>query len=88
MMHTTSTLPLFPNWTPARPAFRVGDRVAWRHPRLGLCVGRVVGVWPAGITARRDGIDDRSKPHYLAFNQAWHVQAFYPPPANYRSKAA
>lgn len=68
-----------------RPGFipETGQMIVWRHRRLGLCAGRVVGVWPTGITARRDGVNDRTKPHYLPYGRFWRS-----PVANSRREAA
>lgn len=50
----------------ARPLFRRGDPVWWDHPEMGRCCGRVVGVWPRGLTCRRDGVTT-GRPHTLTF---------------------
>lgn len=51
-----------------RPKLRLGDRIWWDHRELGRCVGVVCGVYPRGVTARRDGVTWRSKPHFLRFD--------------------
>lgn len=53
---------------PLHPTLRVGDRIWWDHRELGRCTGVVCGVYPRGITARRDGVTWRSEPHYLRFD--------------------
>ena len=48
-----------------RPRLRRGDRVTWKRTELGLIAGEIVGVWPSGYTAYRDGVK-RTRPHTLA----------------------
>lgn len=53
-----------------RPKLRPGDRIWWDHRVLGRCTGVVCGVYPRGVTARRDGVTWRSKPRYPRFDLA------------------
>jgi|GEM_PF-6911383 len=51
--------------------FRRGERIVWTHRSLGRCLGVVVGVYPRGLVARREGVE-RGRPHCLPFDAASH----------------
>ena len=52
-----------------RKHYSQSDRITWRRRNLALCVGRVAGVFELGLTARRDGIGDKTKPHFLKYHE-------------------
>ena len=54
----------------------VGDRVWWDSKALGRCVGSIVGVHEAGVTARRDGVTPNTRPHSLLFGSFNEAKGF------------
>jgi len=53
-----------------RKRWRVGDRLKWPSAKLGVCVGRVVGVHETQLRARRDGVAEFSNSHHVSYTKA------------------
>lgn len=58
--------------------FHVGERVRYESSGLGVCAGVIVGVWPLGLTVRRDGVAWPSRPASLRYSQVLRLSRLAP----------